>query len=163
MARHDKNTYIACRPGLQSTLAATFGPSMHIEVDNSITSSTGYEFRSKDLESEGLLVDIEEEVRKETLQSADPKNAYTVVVPLHIDNMIEASEMWDIPYVAVRFQNKDSRSAARAAIAKAKIVLDEYDEVDEALSLGAIVDALHDADINVLSASIAEGLAPLNT
>ena len=162
MARHDKNTYIACRPGLQSTLAATFGPSMHIEVDNSVTSSTGYEFRSKDLESEGLLASFEEEVRKDTLQSADPKNARTVIVPLHIDGMIEASEMWDVPYVAVRFQNKDSAGRVHTIISKVKPVLDEEDEVDEALTLGAITDALSDADINVLSASIAQGLAPLS-
>lgn len=162
MARHDKNTYVACRPGLQTQLRNTFGDSMHIEVANDIDSPLGYEFRQKDLGALGILDDLEEEVRRETLQEADPKNAHTVLVPLTYNGGIEAIGFDEIGYVVVRFQNKDSVSKVAGIIRKVKPVPDDDGECDYALTLGAVRDALQDEEINVLSASIAEGLVFLN-
>lgn len=157
MPRHDRNTYIACRPGLQSTLRTQF-PDVLIEVDNTITSSTGYEFRKRELTPFELM---EEEVVTETLLAADPKNATTVIVPLlyqHPDNDEDVFEVaW---YVVIRA--KDSRAAITNALRGVKPVLDDDHNIEDGLTLGAIKDALSDKDIQTYSISLADGLVWLN-
>jgi hypothetical protein len=121
MPRHDKNTYIACRPGMQTTLRTQF-PDMLIEVDNTVTSSAGYEFRKRELTPLELM---EEEVVTETLLEADPKNATTVIVPLlyhHPDNDDGTrSRSPGTSWSAL----KDSHSAISNALRGVKPVLDD--------------------------------------
>ena len=157
MARHDKNTYIACRPGMQSTMQQQFA-GMHVEVDNTITSPTGYEFRKKELSALELM---EEEVRTSALQEADPKNATTVIVPL----VLSATEFDSVPadqfhYAVVRVQNDYSSLGLQGILAKVDpftVFDDNFDEaIDEALTISNIKDALQDAGVNVLSISLAD-------
>ena len=69
-------TYIAVRPGMQSSLAAQF-PGMEIVVEPGLVGD--FEFRKRELSGIEL---IEAQLEEEEKAASDPRNAKTILVPV---------------------------------------------------------------------------------
>lgn len=154
-------TFIACRPGMQQQMKSAFA-GLDVVVDDKLT--VDYEFRERNMTLEEIM---EEETLKAEQIDLDPRNAVTLVVPLHPKGVVEDAA-W-MKWAVVRASNKHHRSDVEAAINEAELVIRyadpevtlgvDYDDVDVPATLSNIKAALKKAGIEVHSVSAAESLS----
>jgi hypothetical protein len=153
-------TIIACRPGMKQQMEAAFA-GVEVVVDDKLTKD--YEFRERDLDLAEML---EAEIEKEERQDADPKNAYTFIIPLAArTSEFDDGGIFDVPFLAVRVENSASEVAVMTTIRELKPTLSGSfpdETVNVSATISALKAALRKKDINVLSISQAAGLISLD-
>lgn len=147
-------TYVACRPGMLQTMQKAFD-GLEVEVDEKL--QVDYEFRERELTE---IEALEAELDKADKFDADPKDAWTFIVPMVTCSDNLEADPHSPQYLAVRVQ-RDGRHEARRVINDLKPLttgIGDDMEVNVPGTIGALNAALKKADVNVYSISEAEGL-----
>lgn len=151
-------TFVACRPGMKQAMESVFD-GLEVVVDDTLV--VDYEFRERPMTLDEMM---EEEISKEERLEADPKNALTFIVPLHLNAQDVGDACWDLPYLVVRVESNVSTFAVTNVLKELEptIMGDFPDfEINASATIGSIRAELKKAGVNVLSVSEAYGLSPL--